>query len=316
MTQKDNREHGDDVLERLGELQRLGQALFDREAGRLARKHGVDDPRAQRMIRAAGGAREMLAALEIARDAVPQHVSAAQGEIVLYGRVAHDDLKGLAGAEVTIEDTNGRVMRAAGSATTDARGHFTLRIPPGIAEKLAGKDYIITARNPQGEVIYRAANTVMIELDQAIRADVQLGSRAPIRRPAPKPRPSRSAQPADEPEKSAAPARPRRPAKPVESVIYGVSGQVLSAAGEPVGGVLVRVYDKDRQFDDLLGAALTNLKGHFSIRYRLQDFSEGEATADLFFVVVDADEKELLSTADHVMFNAGRETSVTLTIPK
>src|SRR5687768_8828891 len=127
MTQENS---GDDPLERLSDVQRLGQILFEREAGRLARKHGLDDPRTQRMIRTAGGAQKMLTALETARDAAPQDVSTAPGEIAVYGRVAYDDLWGAASVEVAIEDTNGRVMRAAGSATTDAGGRFILRIPP------------------------------------------------------------------------------------------------------------------------------------------------------------------------------------------
>ena len=85
---------------------------------------------------------------------------AAEDETVVYGRVASDDLKGAANVTVMLEDANGRVMRAAGSATTDASGRFTLRIAPAVAKKLAGKDFIITARDTKGDVIYRAAKAV------------------------------------------------------------------------------------------------------------------------------------------------------------
>ena len=47
----------DDVLKRLVDVQRTAQQLFQREAGRLARKHGIQDPRAQRLISAASGGR-------------------------------------------------------------------------------------------------------------------------------------------------------------------------------------------------------------------------------------------------------------------
>jgi hypothetical protein len=299
MTQNDNPKRDDDALQRLSGLQRLGQALFEREAGRLARKHGMDDLRVQRMIRTASGAGKMLSALEVARDAAPQDVKAAQDEIVVYGRVAHDDLKGVANVEVTIEDTSGRVRRAAGSATTDVSGRFTLRIPPGVADRLAGKDYIITARDSKGAIIYRAANTIRLDVNQAIKADVHLGARTPIRRPSP-----------------VKPVRPERSPQPNELAVFSVSGQVVDANGNPVAGVLVRIYDKDVKYDDLLGATLTNRQGEFGTTYRRQDFSEGEDAADLYFVVVDADEKELLSTVTQVKFSADREVSVTLTLPK
>lgn len=310
MTQNDTPKPGDDALARLSDLQRLGQALFEREAGRLARKHGVDNPRAQRFIRAARGSQVMLDALEVTRDAAPQKVRAEQDETVVYGRVATSDLRSVAGVDVMIEDTGGRVQRAAGSATTDAGGRYSLRIQPAVAAKLAGKDYILTVRNTRGEVIYRAATTLKLELNQALQVDVDLGPRIPLRRPSAQPRP-----PIDEPEPPDEGIRPVRPTRPVDSVMFKVSGQVLSGERKPVSRVLVRIYDKDRQYDDLLGAALTNRKGEFSARYRFQDFSEGEAAADLFFVVLDADEKELLSTANQVKFNADRETTVTLTLP-
>lgn len=300
MTDNNTPTPNDDPLERLTSIQRLGQALFEREAGRLAAKHGVDDPRTQRVMRTASGAGDMLHALEVTRDAAPQDVSAAPGESVIYGRVTTDNLDGAATVEVSIEDTSGRVMRAAGSATTDASGRYTLRIPSGVAERLAGKDYIVTVRDSTGAVIYRAAQTIKLALNQAVELDVNVGTQAPLRRTT---------------------GRPTRPVEPTKSsgdsdssADFSVTGTVVRATGKPVSSVMVRVYDKDRRFDDLLGAALTNRRGQFTVRYRRQDFSENETNADLFFVVTDASETELLSTANRVIFNAAREVVVTLSL--
>ncbi|NOG51791.1 MAG: hypothetical protein HND48_21930 [Chloroflexi bacterium] len=44
-----------EAMERLIAAQRVGQALFEREARRMATKHGLDDPRTQKMLRSAGG---------------------------------------------------------------------------------------------------------------------------------------------------------------------------------------------------------------------------------------------------------------------
>jgi len=283
-----------DAFKRLLDVQRVSQMLFEREAGRLARKYGLADPRTQRIISTAGGARTVLTALEIADEARPVEVKPAQDEAVVYGRVASDDRRGVADTEIVLEDTNGRVMRAAGSARTDANGRFELHIAPEVAARLAGKEVVITARNARGDLVYRAPTTVSLEANKAVSADLNIGVRPPLHRPS---------------------SRPRRPEPATsEKVIFAVRGQVVTARGKPVPRVLVRVYDKDRRYDDLLGAALTNQQGEFSITYRKQDFSEGETAADLYFVVIDANEKELLSTADKVIFNAERETTVTLTI--
>lgn len=297
MTQKKTPQLSDDALRRLGDLQRLGQALFEREAGRLARKHGVDDPRTQRMMRTANGAGEMLSALEIVRDSVPVDIAVAQGETVVYGRVAHADLKGAVNVAVMIEDTGGRVMRAAGSAATDASGRYVLRIPAVVAKRLAGKEYIVTARDVKGDVIYRAAAAVKLDMNRAINVDVGLGARRPIRRPT-----------------QARPVTPVQPERPTQPTDFSVRGRVVGVEGKPVAGVLVRIYDKDVKYDDLLGAALTNRNGEFSAAYRRQDFSEEEEAADLYFVVVGADEEILLSTAADVKFDADRAVSVTLTL--
>jgi hypothetical protein len=79
---------------------------------------------------------------------------------------------------------------------------------------------------------------------------------------------------------------------------------------------LVRIYDKDRETGDLLGASLTNANGEFGAKYRRQGPAKGETDADLYFVVLDAEDRELLAAAQPVTFNADREATVTLTIPK
>jgi hypothetical protein len=301
----DDYEHAEDALKRLADVQQLGQALFQREAGRRAREYGVTDERTQRMIRTAGGARAMLDALHIARDSAPQDVTAATDETAVYGRAATDDLKGVAGLRIDIEDTNGRVMRAAGSATTDPSGRFAIRIPPGVASRLADKDYIVTARNTKGEVVYRAPSTVRLELSKAIHVDVELGTRTPIGRPAPTvpPRPTQPETPAP------SPSEPQR-----RTAVFRLRGVVLGANGKPASSVLVRVYDKDVRYDDLLGAALTSRKGEFTVQFRLQDFAENETTPDLYFIVANASDEVLLETVADVSFDEEGQGQVQLTI--
>ncbi len=80
---------------------------------------------------------------------------------------------------------------------------------------------------------------------------------------------------------------------------------------------MVRLFDKDRLYDDLLGAVLTDDNGEFHITYRLQDFREGlEPGADLYLNVLDADGNLLYSSKDAVRFDAGREENFGISIKR
>jgi len=86
-----------------------------------------------------------------------------------------------------------------------------------------------------------------------------------------------------------------------------VFGQVLDASGNPVQGMNVRVFDRDRKFDDLLGDTQTDENGEFSVIYHERDFKEtGENLPELYVMVSDAKGTVLYSTRDDVRFRAGR----------
>ena len=284
----------EDILERLLDVQRGAQLLYAREAERLARKHGVDDPRAQRMMATAQGAQNTLKALEITRDSKIDEPQVEAGTAVIHGQATADDLRGLSDLVVMLEDTNGRAVRNAGSATTSASGYYRLTIPAEIAAKLAGKQYLVTARDAKDTVLYRATTTFTLEVDTSVRFDFVIAR-------------SRQQPP------TSGPAKPK-PRPRMDDEPFTVRGVVQTAEGRPAPGLLVRVYDQDVRYDDLIGAALTGRKGEFTVTYRMRDFSEGEARADLYFVVLDSGDKELLSTRDHVLFNAEREATVELKI--
>jgi 5-hydroxyisourate hydrolase-like protein (transthyretin family) len=301
MNNRNNSESSEDVkeaLKRLAQIQEVGQMLYQQEADRLTLKYGVADARARRAVEKAQGAQNALNALERETEAQvdKEQVKPAEGESVVYGRVVADDARGISGVEVALEDTNGRVMRAAGTATTDSSGRYVLRVPAAVAEKLADKEYVLTGRGAKGEVLYRAENTLTLKRDEALMASARISLPASRRPPV-----------TIKPETSAA-ETPTRSAEP-----FVVTGRVVDAKGKPAAGLLVRIYDKDVRYDDLLGAALTNADGVFRAQYRRQDFDDGgEKGADLYFVVVNHEEQVLLSSADRVLFNSERTADVTL----
>lgn len=91
---------------------------------------------------------------------------------------------------------------------------------------------------------------------------------------------------------------------PNEWLVYG---QVLDQQGRPVPGLRVRVFDRDRKYDDLLGDTTTDEYGDFAVKYHERDFAEaGEKLPDLYVMVEDAAGQLLYSSRDNVRFEAGR----------
>lgn len=97
----------------------------------------------------------------------------------------------------------------------------------------------------------------------------------------------------------------RRPKiSPHEWVVFG---QVLDPEGKPVPGVRVRVFDRDRKYDDLLGDTTTDEYGDFSAIYHERDFAEvGEELPELYVMVRDSQGNLLYSSRENVRYNAGR----------
>jgi hypothetical protein len=97
----------------------------------------------------------------------------------------------------------------------------------------------------------------------------------------------------------------RQPAVgPNEWMVYG---RVLDLQGQAVAGVIVRVFDRDRKYDDLLGDTTTDELGDFSVIYHERDFAEArEANPDLYLMVSDSAGNLLYSSKDNVRFEAGR----------
>lgn len=86
-----------------------------------------------------------------------------------------------------------------------------------------------------------------------------------------------------------------------------VFGTVVDAQGNPASGLVVRVFDRDRKYDDLLGETETDALGDFSAIYHERDFKEtGEKLPELYVMVSDASGKEVYSSRGSVRFASGR----------
>jgi hypothetical protein len=94
-----------------------------------------------------------------------------------------------------------------------------------------------------------------------------------------------------------------------------VRGIVRDASGSPLPGVVVRAYDRDLRRRELLGEAQTNEEGNYQIRYVAERYKRAEADGpDLQIQAFGSDALDRLLAESAVMFNAGNEVTIDLTV--
>lgn len=102
------------------------------------------------------------------------------------------------------------------------------------------------------------------------------------------------------------------------SLQFRISGRVVDReSGAGISGLLVRAYDKDLLFDDLLGTATTGADGAFELRYAESDFRElFERRPDVYLSLYDGPGKFLLHTKDAIRWNAGTDETFEVKIDR
>lgn len=95
-----------------------------------------------------------------------------------------------------------------------------------------------------------------------------------------------------------------------------ISGRVVDRdSGAGVPDILVRAYDKDLLFDDLLGSAITGADGAFELRYSEADFRElFEQRPDIYLSLHAGSGQLLLHTKDAIRWSAGADEHFELKI--
>lgn len=100
---------------------------------------------------------------------------------------------------------------------------------------------------------------------------------------------------------------------------FRVFGAVtVSETGAALPGVIVRGFDKDLVFDDVLGEATTDEEGRFEILYTDDAFrSVVDQWPDIYLLVWDPKgDRQLHSTANAIRWNAGTDEEFLIQIPE
>jgi hypothetical protein len=110
----------------------------------------------------------------------------------------------------------------------------------------------------------------------------------------------------------------------MEFIISGLVREKESK--QPAGGLLVRAFDRDLFYTDLLGNAVTAANGTFVIAYRGKDFQElFEKKPDIYLEIYGSAAVQpspatammpIFTTRRHVRFNAGKREFFLIEIPR
>jgi 5-hydroxyisourate hydrolase-like protein (transthyretin family) len=275
-------------LDTLNNLAGLRQVMLSSEAQRLARKLGADHPRVQKaQARAEQNAQfgqAIQAKIANLRNVVETPNS---DEVILYGRVTDENLRGVRDVEVVILDKKGAVQETVGTAKSDDSGFYQVTLEKATLTQLKDlKDYKIAFRTSQGNVIGETASLSAIPAGERVKVDMVVPLSGLMVRPAPSP-----AAAGDE---------------------YHAAGVVQDKDGKPAPGLMVNLFALSGRDAIRLGVSLTDANGKFDISYAPGTLPEGDAA--IFVTVIDERGKQLRSTRNepHKTPGALEEFDITL----
>jgi len=290
-----------DALNELKNIQLFSRFVFENEAQRLAKKHGDNNPKVQRINNTFTLNENLLqnleVELEIAKIKVPE---IPEGGALAHGRVVDRSNRGIAGLTVHLENENGKTLRFMGRSETDASGYYAFPIDPdALAElsKAAAEGAFLTVTTRRDRVIQREFKPFKVAEGKRkfVKITFKREDLSPVQR---------TEKPFETEEETGVEDEHEAAPDPGKWV---VKGQVKDASKQGLAGVTVTIYDKELLFDEKLGASVTDEDGHFIVSYRTDDFCDLiEANPDIYLKVMDKDGKTLYSSRKAIQFKARR----------
>jgi len=101
-------------------------------------------------------------------------------------------------------------------------------------------------------------------------------------------------------------------------MIFKIKGKVQELEHEiGVANLIVKAFDKDLFFDDLLGSVITDEEGEFEIIYEGEDYQElFDNQPDLYLIVRTPEGRMLHTTEENVRCEAGKLEEFIIKIPR
>lgn len=272
-----------DKLEGLQTVRGAKAAGMLREHARLSRKLGADHPRVLGLAVKMETNRLLLRdlAVETVRARTDTPV-ADEGTWILHGYVRDQELQPVAYVTVAPYDRRGRWVERLGFACTREDGYF--RLDASDLDDISAPVFIHVL-NSQASHLY--ADTVPFtpaggrvdSREIVLQADAQACAPPVLSRNEPIP----------------------------EAGAWVIKGRVTDEQGNGVGGLIVRLYDKDLFFDDRLGEAKTDANGYYTLTYHTEDFRDFfERKPDLYLRVLDEEENALYTSKREIRYESGR----------
>lgn len=142
------------------QLQEIKNEVINREAERLAAKHGKDHPRVQKLQSRSNYNQAMFTGLdnEIEKAAAktePLPVNAWR----LNGKVIDKKEQPVSDITVFFADEKGTWIRALGNSTSDKTGYYALTINEELIELAQKEKLYLTASDKNNKVLYHKLNT-------------------------------------------------------------------------------------------------------------------------------------------------------------
>ncbi len=282
-----------DKLERLQTVRNAKAAGMRREYNRLSGRLGANHPRVL------GMAIKMEANRLLMRDLAVETVRARtetpdvdENTWVLHGYVRDQELKPVAHLTVALYDGKARWVERLGFACTREDGYF--RLDANDFDD-ANAPVFIHVLNSQASHLYADTAPFTPTGGRVDTREIVLPTDAQACTP---------------------PVLSRNDPIP-EAGAWVIKGRVTDEQGEGVGGLIVRLYDKDFFFDDRLGETETDANGYYTLTYHTEDFRDFiERKPDLYLSVVDKQGETLYTSKRQIRYESGRVEVINVKLPR
>jgi hypothetical protein len=160
----------DQSLQRLQKIRNKRGKSQQRQLGRLATKYGDQHPRVVRQASRIASEGEMERYLDLSLKKSRGDTDIPKGSFVLEGRVLADNVKGLAGLTVQLQDARNRIIGK--PAKTDKGGTYSLIVD--VDAKLEGNKAIIVVLDNKGTQLHKEKLPAILKANSIESRDIVL----------------------------------------------------------------------------------------------------------------------------------------------